>query len=239
MLDNRFSDALETISLFLRMPIASNSSSTAARRHKETVSLQGLYTALSFALGTYSGVQQRMSREDHLHARRTSNAVSVAIASANGEWRSDQDAPGRGRLNDMYLHERPLTTPTAAALEFLVQCMEKLGMDGQAFVQGTFYLEVLRALVLENQPALVQRLLELRDAGKVRLKPIDASRAASIEDLARRALVASKGQTLGDAGWAAVQASKTNKPSNSKTVGGRGDISSKPNSIPKSSTSIA
>jgi len=47
---------------------------------------------------------------------------------------------------------------------------------------------VLRALVLENQPALAKALLELREGGTVRLKEDDLDKAAPIEELARRAL---------------------------------------------------
>ena len=49
---------------------------------------------------------------------------------------------------------------------------------------------MLRALVLENQPALVQRLLDLREAGAVRLRDEEQDQAAPIVELARRALKA-------------------------------------------------
>ena len=44
--------------------------------------------------------------------------------------------------------------------------------------------------MLENQPALVQRLLDLREAGAVRLRDEEQDQAAPIVELARRALKA-------------------------------------------------
>ena len=44
--------------------------------------------------------------------------------------------------------------------------------------------------MLENQPALVKRLLDLREVGAVRLRDEDQDQAAPIVELARRALKA-------------------------------------------------
>ena len=57
-------------------------------------------------------------------------------------------------------------------------------------VQGELFLEVLRALVLENQPVLAKRLLDLRESGGVRLRDEELDAAAPIIELARRALKA-------------------------------------------------
>lgn len=53
-------------------------------------------------------------------------------------------------------------------------------------------MEVLRALVLENQPGLASELLDLREGGVIRLRDEDVEQAAPIEELARRALKAWK-----------------------------------------------
>lgn len=58
--------------------------------------------------------------------------------------------------------------------------------------QGDFYLEVLRALVLENQPNLARQLLNLREDGVIRLRDEDVELAQPVEELARRALKAWK-----------------------------------------------
>ena len=57
-------------------------------------------------------------------------------------------------------------------------------------MQGELFLEVLRALVLENQPVLAKRLLDLRESGGVRLRDEELDAAAPIIELARRALKA-------------------------------------------------
>jgi pentatricopeptide repeat protein len=59
-----------------------------------------------------------------------------------------------------------------------------------SWVQGELFLEVLRALVLENQPVLAKRLLDLRESGGVRLRDEELDAAAPIIELARRALKA-------------------------------------------------
>ena len=90
--------------------------------------------------------------------------------------------------------------------------MERISLGGQA-VQGDLYLETLRALVLENQPALVQRLLDLRDRGLalaagtagitpggVRMGAEEMERGEPIVELARRALKAWRKTTSAGAG---------------------------------------
>jgi hypothetical protein len=128
-------------------------------------SLQGTYTSLSFGLGSYSSLLERMQRDDF----------------KNSPARTTTEGPVK-------LFTAELQKPTEKALEFLVDACDKIGKCEGAPMQAEFYLELLKACILEGQPSLAKRILGLREGGQIRLKDSSAANVKAIEDLARRAL---------------------------------------------------
>lgn len=187
--DGRHAEALETLDLILRSsadgsdtprtdsPSPSPTPTRGIFKSRVIASMQNLYTSLSFALGQYSSVQKRMHREDTYHMQRSAAAELTEV----------------GRMSESlgvgFVPMKALPLPSAEALAFLVASMEHIASVHGMYIQGEFYLELLRAVVLENQPRLAKRLLHLKDAGRVRLsKAEDQDRATPIEALARKIL---------------------------------------------------
>ena len=81
--------------------------------------------------------------------------------------------------------------PSRDSLRFVVASAEVISSTprGDSKIQGDFYVQTLRAVVLEGNPHLAKRLLDMRDNDRVALKEDDLVRAKPIEDLARRALI--------------------------------------------------
>ncbi|KAJ1437643.1 hypothetical protein B484DRAFT_416505 [Ochromonadaceae sp. CCMP2298] len=87
----------------------------------------------------------------------------------------------------LYLEGR-LSRPDPKALTFAVRSLALIGQSDNIFVQGEFYIELLKALILEGQADLAEELLDLKGSGGVRLKTEDNAQLSNIESLARRAI---------------------------------------------------
>jgi len=138
--------------------------------------------ALDTALTTSSG---RISNSN-------SNAVSPSVpaaplpeqrTAANPEGTSETEVLGGA----LYLEGR-VAKPSEESLKFAVSAMELISEYDNIFVTGTFYIELLKALILEGYPISAQRLLDLKARDGVRMRAEDDAQLMNIEALARRAI---------------------------------------------------
>lgn len=84
-----------------------------------------------------------------------------------------------------------LKDPTEESFQFLVNAFQMVGKYENIFILGSFYTEVLRALLLEGQPKLADSLLKMRRDGGIRLRSDDSLKLVKVEKLA--AIAISKG----------------------------------------------
>lgn len=147
------------------------------------VRLTDTLKSLSFAMGPYSSHVQAIQRDDQefggIEALGLDLQGSVYGVGVSGIQDSPVDGP---------LVERLVTKPSRDGLHFLVSSAEHLVRSTDSAIQGDFYMQVLRAVVLEGHQSLAKRLLALRDENKISMKEADIVRAQPIEDLARRSL---------------------------------------------------
>eukprot|EP00596_Hydrurales_sp_CCMP1899_P000225 CAMPEP_0119036792 /NCGR_PEP_ID=MMETSP1177-20130426/4743_1 /TAXON_ID=2985 /ORGANISM="Ochromonas sp, Strain CCMP1899" /LENGTH=1022 /DNA_ID=CAMNT_0006997161 /DNA_START=227 /DNA_END=3295 /DNA_ORIENTATION=- len=132
-------------------------------------SLESTFTALSSGLGTYSTQLQRMQKED------------IAYAPSAGE--------DYGRVVE-------LPKPHPNGLHFLMDAAERIGSYKDSYFQVDFYLELLKACILEGQTVLAKKLLNMRANGQIRLRDDDDEKMKNIEDLARKALASSASNSI-------------------------------------------
>lgn len=97
--------------------------------------------------------------------------------------------PGeRDREQPAVLAGRTPTRPSPAALRFLVQAVQLVGSHDKLALPGDFYIELLKGLIVEGQPAQAKILLDLRDNGQLRIKVDEKNKLSNIESLASRAI---------------------------------------------------
>lgn len=161
-LDGRHNEARQTLDIVLGMKQEQNTPNV----------LADTYKALSFALGHYSNHVQTMQKEDQIF-----QTGGVQGSGAQLDMRD---------TNLSYSSAKLLAKPDTHALQFLVSCVEHISNGGR--VQGDFYIQLFRAVVLQNQPQLANRLLKLREEDRIFLKDIDLERSKQIEELATRSL---------------------------------------------------
>mmetsp|Transcript_31628 Transcript_31628/g.45553 ORF Transcript_31628/g.45553 Transcript_31628/m.45553 type:complete len:1038 (+) Transcript_31628:41-3154(+) len=180
--------------------------------------LHGTVSALSFALGVYSSQVTRMYREDFGSIQYKNSdefAEDVTIdepqapvtpplstqANAIGRLIRDNNlgvlglvpdaipqSPERDLPPPTQLVGRTPTRPSAAALRFLVQAVQLIGGHDKLSLPGDFYIELLKGLIVEGQPAQAKILLDLRDQGLLRIKVDEKNKLSNIESLASRAI---------------------------------------------------
>jgi pentatricopeptide repeat protein len=180
ILNAMYLEAGDTLSLIL------TEKHKVTKKRKQQVSLEDVFKSLSFGMGHYSSHVQGIQREDKAFeganmlealALDTSGSIDSVgvVSSTDGTFTSD------------VVSSKSVLKPSRDSLRFVVTSAEVISSVSP--IQGDFYVQALRAVVLEGHPHLAKRLLEIRDNGRVALKEDDRVRATPIEDLARRALV--------------------------------------------------
>lgn len=177
VLDGKYDKAQGTLDMIL------DEQEKARAKKGGGVRLADTLKSLSFAMGPYSSHVQAIQRDDSefggIEALGLDLRGSVYGVGVSGI----QDASVSGPLV-----ERLVAKPSRDGLHFLVSSAEHLEKSTDSAIQGDFYMQVLRAVVLEGHQSLAKRLLALRDDNKIAMKEADIVRAQPIEDLARRSL---------------------------------------------------
>lgn len=148
----------------------------------------------------------------------------------------------------MSIEQGELQKPSADALAFLVRSAEMFTCAPAAVLQGSFYMELLKAVVLEGTVEQTSRLLEVGRSASLRVRDEDRQKLASVEDLARRAVqgnrlnVAGSGRSIGlGLGMGGTRvATRTKQPSpraTATTAAGDSSMDSFAPSNPKPSSS--
>lgn len=167
VLDSRYEEALQLIDTIVENYHIPNKPSYKKKFH--IISLSTTFDALSFALGSSSAKIERIRLEDQLLSK-TGSALENAFR---------EEGPIL-KLNETSI----LSKPTVDGLKFLTKCCEKICSGSNGYVPCEFYAELLYALVSENLPDEIQKLLVLREAGQVKLNNIMKSKISSTESLA-------------------------------------------------------
>lgn len=179
VLDGKYDKAQTTLDMILK----EQEKAKAKAKGGGGIRLADTLKSLSFAMGPYSSHVQAIQRDDSefggIEALGLDLRGSVYGVGVSGI----QDSVASGPLI-----ERLDAKPSRDGLHFLVSSAEHLERSTDTAIQGDFYMQVLRAVVLEGHQSLAKRLLVLRDDNKIAMKEADIVRAQPIEDLARRGL---------------------------------------------------
>ena len=209
IMDRKWTDALDTLRKIL------NNYSSALNRVGMDGSMQGTFSALSFALGIYSSQVTRMYREDsgsqqYKHGLSSSNIIDDSIEISSEILTSfntvdnldastlltDVDETNDGTLLDdeklksqssLYI-ETVLTKPSVDALTFVIEAVDLIRSYENIIIHSDFYIELLKSVILEGQPELARRLLHMRSDGSLRVKVDQKDKLSNIEMLANRAV---------------------------------------------------
>jgi pentatricopeptide repeat protein len=181
VLDGRYEDAADTLNVILK-----EQERVKSAKGVKGVRLMDTMKSLSFAMGPYSNHVQALKREEDeedefgsLEATALDLTGSVDSVGITGIVEGTSDSS---------LLHKVVMKPTKDGLYFLVSSTEHMEQVTSAPIQGNFYTQLLRAVVLEGHHGLTKRMLVLRDAGKISMKEEDLVRVKPIEDIARRAL---------------------------------------------------
>jgi pentatricopeptide repeat protein len=134
---------------------------------------------LSYCLGTFSRHVNKVKKQD-----------SQLQTRSYGYDREDSPKFDSVDLREFgFPLEESLQAPSAAALEFLVNCAIMIAAQEGALLPGEFYLELLQALVSgQASSELTARLLDIGQTQSLRVKRTDMIKVSKAEDLARRAI---------------------------------------------------
>ena len=192
IINGLYGKAHETLGLILKEK--QKQKQKTVKKSKQPTGLSDVFKSLSFGVGHYSKHVQEMQREDKafegantleaLALDTTGRIDSVGVATSTGD----------GTLSSDAITEKLVAKPSRDSLHFVVSCAESIssshdGEEGHIKIQGDFYIQTLRAVVMEGHPSLAKRLLEMHDKDMIAFKEDDLIRAKPIEDLARRALI--------------------------------------------------
>jgi pentatricopeptide repeat protein len=180
ILDNRFEDALQLIDTIVEnYHVPNKRIPNSKQKQFQILSLSTTFDALSFALGSSSTKIERIRQEDKLSSQQKT------VAALENAFREDNLIPKSEEGS-------ALSKPTVHGLKFLTTCCEKICNADNGYIPCEFYAELLYALVTENMPDEIQRLLVLREAGQVKLKDIMKAKISSTESLALALLKSNK-----------------------------------------------
>jgi hypothetical protein len=86
---------------------------------------------------------------------------------------------------------------SCVGLDFVTPSLQSfLSKHHHHHFQVDFYLELLKACILEGQTVLAKKLLNMRANGQIRLRDDDDEKMKNIEDLARKALASSASSSM-------------------------------------------
>jgi pentatricopeptide repeat protein len=178
ILDNRYEEALQLIDTIVEnYHVPNKRTQNSKSKQFQILSLSTTFDALSFALGSSSTKIERIRLEDKLSSQQKT------VAALENAFREDIPKSDEGAA---------LNKPTPNGLKFLTTCCEKICHADNGYIPCEFYAELLYALVAENLPDEIQRLLVLREAGQVKVKDIMKAKISSTESLALALLKSSK-----------------------------------------------
>ena len=181
VLDSRYDEALQLIDTIVDNYHIPHKASHSDQKKFRIISLSTTFDALSFALGSSSTKIERIRLEDQLSSKqKTVAALENAFREEGPVMKFDETSI--------------ISKPTIEGLKFLTKCCEKICNANNGYVPCEFYAELLYALVSENLPDEIQKLLVLREAGQVKLKDIMKSKISSTESLALALLKSNKKQ---------------------------------------------
>eukprot|EP01038_Epipyxis_sp_PR26KG_P004286 gene4286-6073_t len=189
IIGGKFKEASETLKLLLDRN--SEKGKSFSSRSSLGMTLKDTFLSLSFALGEYSAAVTKIYREDI----ETTTFSPLLLTNPNAN-NNDSVAYNDDNIisnQSVFESSTPVTQgnlpkPSAVGLEFLVSSLELIGSYSNIHVKGEFYMELLKALVMEGQPQLAKKLLELRESSKFQLIGHDVAKMSNIENLASRAI---------------------------------------------------
>ena len=172
ILETKYTDAMETISMIMDRYNLFHSS----KKSNVPQSLKGTFKIISLALGSYSSEMQRRNKEDKEFS--TGTAIDEL-----DDYLNFENGPSH------------ISRPSPEALSFLTSCVQRICSMKNGYIQGDFYMELLRALVLEEQSESARRLFLLKESGFVRFTSAQEEKSANIEEIAKKMISGNERQS--------------------------------------------